>query len=260
MNETPIINYGNIDNSNSSDKRGRKIYCHIAPNGKIYIGQTSYPLNQRSGRNGTGYKTCVCFWNAIQKYGWENFGHVVLMDGLSKEMADIVEKELIKKYQTQNIEFGYNLSNGGYSPVNTKKVYQYDMNGCFVKEYESLAEAACNFNVSRLRPYVYLYEDVFRSCGYLWTLNNYGKNIDKDILDIILWRISTHGEQKKCVPVYQYDLEYNLLAKHKSTKDAMLNTGINQYSLKGACYKNREYNGYIWSFKDNLSKNNKKKE
>ena len=44
------------------------------------------------------------FNNAINKYGWNNFKHVVLIDGLSLEMANIVEEELIKKYSS-NIRF-----------------------------------------------------------------------------------------------------------------------------------------------------------
>lgn len=89
------------------------IYVHKNKcNNKIYIGQTKTSCEQR-WQNGNGYKPCIYFWRAIQKYGWENFEHIILFDGLSKEVADIIEKELIEKYQCQNPQYGYNIRNGG---------------------------------------------------------------------------------------------------------------------------------------------------
>lgn len=88
------------------------IYVHIAPNNKIYIGQ-SKNYKKRWASNGEHYKTCIYFYNAIQKYGWNNFKHLVLFENLTKDQADICEKEMIKKFDTTNSEFGYNLSLGG---------------------------------------------------------------------------------------------------------------------------------------------------
>jgi len=49
------------------------IYIHKNKiNGKVYIGQTGQDPKKRWD-NGNGYKTCSRFWNAIQKYGWDNF-------------------------------------------------------------------------------------------------------------------------------------------------------------------------------------------
>ncbi|MGN1326694.1 MAG: NUMOD3 domain-containing DNA-binding protein, partial [Clostridia bacterium] len=48
------------------------------------------------------------------KYGWDNFKHEILFDNLSKEEADILEIEFIKKYNSMNKEFGFNIENGGY--------------------------------------------------------------------------------------------------------------------------------------------------
>lgn len=91
-----------------------KIYAHINKyNNKIYIGQTkSKELNKR-WLNGFGYKNNSHFWNAIQKYGWNNFEHLVLIENLSLDMANIIEEELIRKYKTTNPQYGYNLKSGG---------------------------------------------------------------------------------------------------------------------------------------------------
>ena len=53
-------------------------------------------MTDRYGKDGYQYHKCPYFWNAIQKYGWENFEHIVLIENLSKEVADIMESELIK--------------------------------------------------------------------------------------------------------------------------------------------------------------------
>lgn len=89
------------------------VYSHICPNGKCYIGITGKSLSQRSGKNGEGYKRNRYFWKAIQKYGWDNFQHLVLIEGLSKEEACECEKYLISKYMTNVPEYGYNIASGG---------------------------------------------------------------------------------------------------------------------------------------------------
>lgn len=87
------------------------VYMHISPSGKRYIGITSQTVSQR-WRNGNGYKKTV-FYNAIQKYGWENFEHIILYENVSKDFACIKEQELIKKYKTQQKRYGYNVAMGG---------------------------------------------------------------------------------------------------------------------------------------------------
>lgn len=92
-----------------------KVYVHVNKiNGKIYIGQTKQTLEQRYKN---GYEHCRHFWNAIQKYGWDNFEHIILVDNLSIDMANIIEEELIKKYNTTNHNNGYNMKSGGLNHI-----------------------------------------------------------------------------------------------------------------------------------------------
>lgn len=98
------------------------VYVHTnRKNNKKYIGITSRSLKQRA-RNGEGYKGCEKFYNAIQKYGWNNFSHKILFRNLSKEEAEIKEQELIKEYNTQ--EEGYNIANGGSANSMTDEIKQ----------------------------------------------------------------------------------------------------------------------------------------
>lgn len=90
-----------------------KVYVHIAPNGKLYFGITHMPVSHRWRKDGTGYRQSVLFWRVIQKYGWDNFQHIILMENLSEQVACECEKYLIAKYRTTNSKYGYNLCAGG---------------------------------------------------------------------------------------------------------------------------------------------------
>ena len=86
------------------------VYKHINKiNGKVYIGQTALNVERR-WRNGKGYKTGV-FKKAIEKYGWDNFEHIIVRDKLSKEEANLLGVSLIRKYKELGI--CYNITDGG---------------------------------------------------------------------------------------------------------------------------------------------------
>lgn len=88
------------------------VYCHLNKiTGKRYIGQTCQNPEKRWGQDGKGYISCPKFWNAIQKYGWNNFEHIILFTKLSSEEADLIEMKLIQDFNT--IEDGYNIKIGG---------------------------------------------------------------------------------------------------------------------------------------------------
>lgn len=90
------------------------VYRHTCPNGKCYIGITGQePLKRWDG--GRGYQKAKLFYRAIQKYGWDNIKHEILLDGLTKEKACQKEIELIAEHKSNNHDYGYNVSSGGES-------------------------------------------------------------------------------------------------------------------------------------------------
>ena len=91
------------------------VYVHITPNNKLYFGITHLKPEHRWLSQGQGYKRCTLFWRAIEKYGWDNIQHIILISGVSKEIACESEKYLIAKYKSNVAEFGYNNSAGGES-------------------------------------------------------------------------------------------------------------------------------------------------
>jgi hypothetical protein len=82
------------------NKRLYCIYCHTNKiNNKKYIGLTCQTPKDRWD-SGHGYRSNRYFWSAIKKYGWHNFSHEILFDGLSQEEAKLKEIELISNYST----------------------------------------------------------------------------------------------------------------------------------------------------------------
>ena len=94
------------------EDRNYYVYKHTSPSGKVYIGITQQEPKKR-WLGGLGYQKQEHFWNAIQKYGWDNFKHEILFSGLSKNEAEDKEKYLIKRYNSCNRENGYNQDLGG---------------------------------------------------------------------------------------------------------------------------------------------------
>lgn len=89
-----------------------KVYMHITPDNKKYIGVTKNSLKRRWG-NGSGYKRQQLFYEAIKKYGWSNIKHIILYDNLTEEEASKKERELISFFNTNDIKQGFNCTHGG---------------------------------------------------------------------------------------------------------------------------------------------------
>lgn len=102
------------------------MYRHVnKQNGKQYIGITKQKPENRWGVEGKKYKgKCPHFWNAIQKYGWNGFDHIIVASGLTIQEACDLEIRLIKEYNTQDKEFGYNVLEGGNAPSMPPEVRQ----------------------------------------------------------------------------------------------------------------------------------------
>lgn len=90
------------------------VYMHLFPNGKYYFGITKMSVDQR-WQNGRGYNNQILMKNAIEKYGWNNIIHTILIDGLSKDDAIKIEEFVIMEFKSNNRKYGYNITSGGES-------------------------------------------------------------------------------------------------------------------------------------------------
>lgn len=98
------------------------VYMHTNKiNGKKYIGITSRTPTKRWRKDGKGYKRHLHFWNAIQKYGWNNFRHEIILQNETFEFACKAERCLIKHYKSNNPKYGYNDTLGGEGKLLTEE-------------------------------------------------------------------------------------------------------------------------------------------
>lgn len=84
----------------------------------MYVGITGNGVKRRWG---SGYRHSVKMNRAINKYGWDGFDHRVLVDNLTKEEAEEIEKNLIHDLMLQDDRYGYNIANGGEAPKMTEE-------------------------------------------------------------------------------------------------------------------------------------------
>lgn len=101
---------------NEKEERNYKVYIHINKiNNKKYVGITKQSVKKR-WQSGHGYynknKTNY-FWNAINKYGWNNFEHIILEENLTRKEANKMERYYIAFYNSNDPNHGYNLTLGG---------------------------------------------------------------------------------------------------------------------------------------------------
>lgn len=102
------------------------VYKHTNKvNNKVYIGITSKSdPTTRWGTDGKGYGKSTRFATAIKKYGWDNFSHEILFEGLTKDEAVAKEQELIALYKSNDRKYGYNSTSGGEFFTLTDEVKQ----------------------------------------------------------------------------------------------------------------------------------------
>lgn len=128
---------------NEDNERRYTLYCHInKSNGKIYFGITKNTISQRY-HGSHGYVGCPIFYNAIKKYGWDNFIHLALYEHFTRQEAELAEIIFIHTFDTTNPKRGYNIQSGGQS---TGEVSE--------EGHRRLVEAASGANAPRRKPIV----------------------------------------------------------------------------------------------------------
>ena len=232
----------------------KKLYCVYMHRNKIndkkYIGITCRKPEHRWGKDGHSYKGQV-FKKAIDKYGWNNFDHVILFNELSAEDAYKKEQEMIKLYKSNQKEFGYNLSVGGehgstgyLNNSMSIAVYQYDLDGNFIAEYPSLSEAErvtgiSNSSISSCCKGKQMYTGEFQ-----WSYTKVDKmpKIDKH-------QLISDKVRKKGKPVYCYDMDGNFIKKYNSARIASEETNTNQSQINVCCSGRTRYsNNFQWFY------------
>ena len=134
--------YINMNSKQVAEIRNYKVYRHVLPNGKAYIGTTSMEKLYDRFNYGHGYEH-QAFGEAIFEYGWSQVKTEILEEitGTYKD-ATVVEAYWIKK----SIDEGYEVYNKHYAAK--EKEYKYNCGGCTIIDtniYYSTFKAAADF-------------------------------------------------------------------------------------------------------------------
>ena len=207
-------------------------------------------MQKRWGAEGIGYKGQP-FYNAIQKYGWDNFDHEIIAESLTQDEAGRLEQVLIKTLHSHIKENGYNVDLGGINSIirNKKKIMQLDSEYNLIEEFDDISaviKAYPNFNEGSIRSNCNGHSV---SCyGYFWRYSddtNGIENLKRDKLQI------TKTEK---IPVYQFNIYGDLIAEYPSIDKASAVTGIPHPNIHNCCIGSYSHAGkFIWKHKEDVS-------
>lgn len=256
----------------NSPQQGYCVYMHLNRiNNKVYVG-ISKNVKQRWAGKTNSYKGSPIICNALKKYGWDNFAHVVLHDKLTKEEALDEEKMWIAFFRLCNKRDVYNVTDGGEggtgikyseerkqrirewltgrpcSPETRKKISEsnkgkkgkpiYAFNAqtmAFVKKYPSIRGAAKELCLRHTNISRAALGKTPSAGGYIWSFYPY-----ITLSDNILSKI-------RDTRVFCYDLDGNYVKTYKSAVEAAKAVGGHSCPIGECCSKNRlSYKGYIW--------------
>ena len=225
------------------------IYRHLNKiNGKSYIGQTKFQNLELRWQNGRGYykQTQPCFRDAINKYGWGNFEHIILETNIpTKKEANIREKYWIAYYHTwvkDPLCNGYNLTPGGDDHTyNAKRVLQLNEDKEILAEYLSLLDAEDKTGIYAKNIYRACTKKIKSAGGYYWCYkDNYNTfNLVK----------SKKLKAKKAV--CKIDFTNNLISIFNTMVDAAKSVNGVPSKISLCCNKLRKTAyGYYWCYKE----------
>lgn len=236
------------------------VYVHINKvNNKRYYGITSQDVNVR-WKNGFGYAKHLPIRRAFDKYGWDNFEHIVLYDNLSDEDAKAIEQNLIAKYKTQDDRYGYNITSGGdgvkgWHPSEETKA--------------KISESAKKRTGEKNPNYNHKWTDQMKSENAIKhkrenlsqeTIKKMSENAQNRVGKRNPFFGKTHSQETKdkiakCRyrAVIMFDLDGRQLNEFESIKDASKTTGVNKVAISNCCRNlTKTSGGYIWKYKDSL--------
>lgn len=231
-------------------------------NGKFYIGQTIYEINERMRQHiytALRRKTKTALYNAIRKYGPENFTIEEIDGANSLSELNYLETHYIYKFNTLAPN-GYNLSSGGgnnRTHESTKKkiskalkgrkigkyhidclvdrcsikVYQYDLDGNFIKSWKSAIEAARKLEIGNSEINKCC-KNQRKSCGgFMWSLTK-----EKSLPPYKRNSGSIKGRKapnaKKCALIGKNG---NIIKKYETAKAAAIENNCDHSSVVQVC-------------------------
>lgn len=226
------------------------VYIHTFPNNKVYIGITSQNVKNRC-QKGNGYKGNIRLTRAISKYGWDNIKHEILIDNLTEEQAKQKEISLIKKYNSTNHLYGYNVSYGGNIPsLETRNKISKSHIGIVPNDMSRqkmrLAKLGTKQSQETIKKRIKIGKDnpMF---------GRVVSNEEREYLRTLFKGKPAHINTIRAnqVKIVQYDKNGNLIAEFDSIKSASIKLNIPYQRICHNCNGHQKFcNGYIFRHKE----------
>ena len=214
----------------------KKIYIgvHETENPDIFDGYLGDGVFCNSPK--TYNKNLTAFHCAVSKYGPSNFKRKTLQvfDTIEEALrleAELVDQKFIERTDTYNITLG-----GGMPPKLNKHIFQYDLEGNFIKEWNSIKNITDFYNVNKDRIRMVINDK--RSFN-----NSYWSEIKYLQLDTKEYRPSSRGS------IRQYTKEGKLLKSFKNTTEAAKELDIDRKKIINAIYGKYATSGF-WFLKE----------
>ena len=218
------------------------IYCYTnIINNKVYIGQSKDVTKRCHPSN---YRGCTKFYNAIQKYGWENFKRTILAENLTVDEANHLEEEFIAKYNS--IDEGYNIKSGGLNNIFSDESRQKMSNSCQTKRsiicvetqkvYESAKQIEKELGFANSNIIACCRGKLHTAYGYTWA---YYEDYQNNLAQI------QPDKRKKTV----YCVELN--KTFSSAAEAARELGLQRPNISRCCAGGlKTTGGYHWKYGD----------
>lgn len=82
--------------------------------GKVYIGLTVSLSHRKSGhKHSATINRQTYFYNAIRRYGWDDFEWCIIETLATRSVANEVERYWINYFKSNSNSYGYNMTEGG---------------------------------------------------------------------------------------------------------------------------------------------------
>lgn len=213
-------------------------------NGKVYIGQTVHEnlrKNEHKCHSKTRPHTQSAFYNAIDKYGWDNFEYSVLETLEAETLEELkarlnpLEVKYIQEYNSYNN--GYNNTLGAdHVGHRARAVFEYDMQGNLLNRYASYKDIPSKSDYGPTRVY-WACNHANATChGHIWRWE------DNDLSKMPY----EEGSKSKYI-YYQWNLEHQLIKEWASVILAE-RAGFDSSMIIKCCNgKNKTHKGFIWT-------------
>lgn len=215
-------------------------------NGKFYFG-----VHRTNPQVFDGYIGCgitrqsqanldIAFHKAVKKYGYDNFKRTTIKIFDTEEEAYEFEKLIVTPTLLKSKQC-YNTTIGGGNDIQKKTVYQFDLNGNFIRSYKSARDAAMTVapnNQDTIRASIKncCLGTSYSSCGFFWSY--YKEFIKKED-----YQNNINRRKNK---IAQYTLSGKFLRYYDNITEARNATGLkNLYSsIRGEC----SIGGFQWRY------------